>query len=98
MTEKDIVKITKIILSCGGNNNFDVITAVMHEYPKYKERIEKIVKEYDNATNFEEEVKEKALELFVGEGNMSVHFPLKYRTKYYEKAREILNKEIGNKG
>jgi hypothetical protein len=96
MTEKDIIKITKMLLN--SYNTSDVIFDITQEYPKYKDRIKKIVKEHDDSNDFEEKVEEKALELFVRDGNMSVHFPLKYRTKYYEKAREILNKEIENKG
>lgn len=92
MTEKDIIKIIKMLLN--SYNTSDVIFDITQEYPKYKDRIEKIIKEHDDSNNFEEKVEEKALELFVRDGNMSVHFPLKYRTEYYEKARKILNKEI----
>jgi hypothetical protein len=92
MTEKDIIKITKMLLN--SYDTSDVIFDITQEYPKYKNRIEKIVKEHNDSNDFEEKVKEKALELFVRDGNMSVHFPLKHRTEYYGKAREILNKDI----
>lgn len=94
MTEKEIVKIADIILS--NNDRFDTLITLKSAFPRFSKAIERMEKRHTDNENFEQDVQDKVMELFVQDGNDPVHFyclPGPKFAEYHRRARGLLNKE-----
>lgn len=94
MTEKEIVKITDIIMS--NSDSFDAVLMLKNAFPRFLKAIEQEEKRHTNNEDFEDNVLAKAKELYVLEGNDRVHFGTKHMSNFSEyllRARGILNAE-----